>query len=461
MSIEDAIDLIGTGRFQRRIMVAAGLCITADAMEVQLLSLLSAVLKVEWGLTDNEFSMIFGILFGGAFLGSLTLGRLGDVYGRKPIFLLTASTIALFGITTSLVQNYHQLLMCRFFLGFGVGGITVPYDTLAEVTTSTTRGTRLASTSYFWTVASLLVPILAWVTLGVEHNWRIFVALCAVPCVVSALVGMYAVPESPRWLLQQGDAAGARRILQKAAIANGKDPFSIPPLLLEPTQQHTTVWDLISPEWRKTTLTLWCLWASYCFLYYGTVISVTLAFFKEEEGTLEEESSSYHFDYLPIIFSASAEVAGNTLVLLTVDRFGRINCISIYFISGGLAVFWMCMTPQLGILKILLAYLSRLLVCSGSNMVWILTPELLPTELRTTGHSAAYAVSRVGAFLAPFVVRPTANPRVIGVVMFLVSLLVVACARNLPETRGLPLGGTAVVVGKAQSTRRTVVPASS
>lgn len=451
-------------------------------MEILLLSFLSVVLKAEWGLTDAQFGWVFGSVFAGAFWGTLALGRAGDVYGRKPVFVFTASTIAVFGVATAVCSSYGQLLACRFFVGFGVGGITVPFDTLAEMTTTSRRGKGLVRPSYFWTGATLLVPLLAWATLESSHrssgSWRLFVALCAVPCVVSALVGLYAVPESPRWVLQhQRDPQRALDILREAARVNGKDPLLLfPPetqlQLLQPERQHhkASVWDLlVDPKWRKTTLLLWGLWGSYAFLYYGTVIAVTLAFFHENDDDNNQANSqqSYRFDYLPIVLSSSAEIAGVTLVLFTVDRFGRIGCLSAYFFLGGLSVWGLCLLEHLHssssgtstthTAKILLAIMARFWVYSGSNVVWILTAELLPTQLRTTGHGAANAVARVGAFAAPFVVQPQQSPLVVGTVMLVASWVCVGCARQLPETNGMPLEGEGATT-TIQHQGRTRVP---
>ncbi|KAJ1436417.1 hypothetical protein B484DRAFT_477665 [Ochromonadaceae sp. CCMP2298] len=35
---------------------------------------------------------------------------------------------------------------------------------------------------------------------------------------------------------------------------------------------------------------------------------------------------------------------------------------------------------------------------------WVVTPELLSTELRTVGHGSCYAISKMGSFLAPYLV---------------------------------------------------------
>jgi hypothetical protein len=89
---------------------------------------------------------------------------------------------------------------------------------------------------------------------------------------------------------------------------------------------------------------------------------------------------------------------------------------------------------------IALAFLSRMFVYSGSAIVWIVTAETLTTDIRATGHSAANAVARIGAFSAPYVVSPETSISVIGVSMFCMSLFNVTCTWYLPETKGRPLG---------------------
>ena len=140
MSIDDAIDRLGMGLFQYRILLAAGLCFAADAMEVLLLSFLSIVLQHEWDLSDDETAFITSILFAGALVGTSILGPLADTWGRRPVFILAATMIAIFGVGTSLVNTYEQLLIIMFIIGFGVGGLTVPFDTLAEFLPSKGRG---------------------------------------------------------------------------------------------------------------------------------------------------------------------------------------------------------------------------------------------------------------------------------------------------------------------------------
>ena len=115
-------------------------CFAADAMEVLLLSFLSIVLQQEWDLSRDKTAFITSTLFAGALIGTSVLGPLADTWGRRPVFLLAATMIAIFGVGTALVNNYEQLLVVMFIIGFGVGGLTVPFDTLAEFLPSEGRG---------------------------------------------------------------------------------------------------------------------------------------------------------------------------------------------------------------------------------------------------------------------------------------------------------------------------------
>ena len=123
-SVDEAIEGLGMGRFQFVVLTAAGLCFAADAMQVLQLTFLGEVLRLEWNLSDNETAMITSILFIGAIFGTLTLGPLADKKGRKPVFLLSASIISIFGVAVATVRSYSALLANLFMVGWGVGGLT-------------------------------------------------------------------------------------------------------------------------------------------------------------------------------------------------------------------------------------------------------------------------------------------------------------------------------------------------
>ena len=52
------VERLGTGKFQRRMVIALGMCAASDAMEVLLLSFLSIVVQHEYNVSPNEGSLL-------------------------------------------------------------------------------------------------------------------------------------------------------------------------------------------------------------------------------------------------------------------------------------------------------------------------------------------------------------------------------------------------------------------
>jgi len=414
IDIEEAIDRLGMGMFQFQVVVACGLCFASDAMEVLLLSFLTLILQSQWSLTESQSDSIVSVVFLGAMMGTFVLAPLGDKLGRRIIFAVTAATISIFGVLTAFCNKYPQILAVRFMVGFGVGGLTVPYDALGELMPNSRRGSKMLSTSYFWTAGSLLVPLFAWLTLGSNNNkdngdsdvsseegsWRAFVILCSLPSVVSTALGIYFVPESPRWLLTRGEHEKSLEILRRAAAKNGKDPFLTFPenvrlvdhntgakktlvdagfskpvtvndeshgvgdgihragTVHEIRQQNKKLntdenchqfssaksnlrWCVMcsNPLWRKLSFLLGGQWFCYVFMYYGCIIAVSIVFSNiqnNEDG--DNDGKSLTFDYGAIFIASSAETVGLTLAIFLVDRIGRVQTQIWAYTLGGICL---------------------------------------------------------------------------------------------------------------------------
>ena len=441
---------IGMGRFQLWILTAAGLSFASDAMMVMQLSFLSEVLREEWNLTDDETALITSILFFGAIFGTLFLGPLADSLGRKPVFLAAASIISLFGMAVAFSTNLWSLLGLLFFVGFGVGGITVPFDILSEVLPSASRGTNLLIIEYFWTLGVLLVVAFAHATLqGTDNtNWRRFMILCSLPCFTSIFLGYFFVPESPRWLCTQtGRSQEALHIVRKAASQNGLDADFLFPhsaLLLEEQEEESSGFrELFSPRWRRITLLLWGAWGAFAFGYYGTIMVVTEIF--DNEDNTNGDNAGYSFDYGAIFLSSSAELIGTTGAIFFIDRVGRIPLQVVSYAAAGISVTGLCLLASQdhasrGTL-IAFSFLARIFEMMASCVTWVSTAEILTTEVRTTGHSAANAVARIGALVAPFLMETNRGSLVKkGMVMLVIHSLTVVFVSQLPETKGSHMG---------------------
>jgi hypothetical protein len=326
-----------------------------------------------------------------------------------------------------------------------VGGITVPFDILAEFLPSEQRGSYLLLIEYFWTLGSMFVPIVAYYTLEKFDSWRIFVAICALPCVVSLVAGIICVPESPHWLVLMGKNEEALNILRKGALLNGKRPEEIFPhncqiCDIDDDGSESGYSELLKPKWRKIVLLLSWLWFGQAICYYGTIMAITRIFGSDGSGFGDGDESS--FDYKAIFISSSAEIVGVTGAMVLVDRIGRIPVIVGSYIGGCISVFLLCIFAgnmgRSGL--VFLSFCSRIFEMSGSCSIWISTSEILSTEIRSSGHAAVNGLAKVGGFISPFLVSGQLTFPHLGVTMLVLHIGIVMAAACLPETKGVELG---------------------
>lgn len=110
------------------------------------------------------------------------------------------------------------------------------------------------------------------------------------------------------------------------------------------------------------------------------------------------------------------------------------------YLLGGVSVFLLCFfasdqnahRPTL----VVLSFIARGFAMGASSMTWIVTAELLPTQIRTSGHSAANAVARLGGAASPFLITANNDMLTIGIVMGCVSILTSFVAWHLPDSSG-------------------------
>jgi MFS family permease len=129
------------------------------------------------------------------------MGAGADAWGRRPVCLAAAAIIVAGNLATATATNAISAAFAIVLVGIGVGGLTVPFDILAEFLPSQGRGTNLLLIEYAWTMGVLYVVLISYVclssgesttlsnaTTGLEA-WRFVALLCAVPCALSLVVG--------------------------------------------------------------------------------------------------------------------------------------------------------------------------------------------------------------------------------------------------------------------------------
>ena len=520
-----------TGRFHRRLLWAVGMCNGVNAMVVMVISFLHQTIMVQWDLSSHAASFLSSSVFVGIMAGTFILGPLGDTVGRKPVFMISSIIVTVCGMLSAAAPDYYILILLRFCVGFGVGGTVIPFDTLAEFCSCQNRGTSLLYLGYFWTVGTSATPLLAYIAFQQAQSWRLLLLMTSIPSIFSTIFGWLWVPESPRWLLEDGQHDAALQVLRRAAKDNGQDPNQLFPepyteLVLEndddddddeinddggiaaaaalaayrslknqpcsftdedhnnnnddENRDFTEPTDFINNnadhnnnnnnnklhhpnasifqklfhgQWTRTLLCFFGVWLFLDLIYWGTIQVVTLAF-ADFDGAIDnvedlEDGAEFNYDYLAIFSTSLAEIVGQTVVLMLVDRVGRILTQTIPYLMGGMCVLALCVVaheedvtgmPANRTTLVILSFLARMCIMGATSVTWVHAAELLPTSIRNTAHAIADALAGLGGISSPWLVRPSNSKLLTGITMASICTIVSILTWMLPETMGIALG---------------------
>ena len=196
-------------------------------------SVISGVVKFiepEFNLTKLQLGWSVSSLTLTATLAMMFSGPLSDHYGRKRILVIASILYAVSAIASAFAPTFLFLVIARMIGGLGVGAsLIIAPMYIAEIAPPAMRGQMvsfnqlnivLGITVAFFTnylILQLGQSDAAWaLSLGfAEHNWRWMLGLETLPAILY-FVGLFFVPQSPRWLLMKGRDAEALPIMQMA-----------------------------------------------------------------------------------------------------------------------------------------------------------------------------------------------------------------------------------------------------
>ncbi|KAM6228421.1 synaptic vesicle glycoprotein 2C-like [Spheniscus humboldti] len=222
----------GHGRFQWALFFVLGMALMADGVEVFVVGFVLPSAETDMCIPNSGSGWLGSIVYLGMMVGAFFWGGLADKVGRRQSLLICMSVNGFFAFLSSFVQGYGFFLFCRLFSGFGIGGaVPTVFSYFPEVLAREKRGEHLSWLCMFWMIGGIYASAMAWAiiphygwsfSMGSAyqfHSWRVFVIVCALPC-VSSVVALTFMPESPRFLLEVGKHDEAWMILKQIHDTN-------------------------------------------------------------------------------------------------------------------------------------------------------------------------------------------------------------------------------------------------
>jgi putative MFS transporter len=380
----------------------------------------------------------------GNLVGAVVFGLISERAGRKAAFVYSMALFGALSLASAFSWSVTSLGVIRTLQGIGLGGMTpVASGIFNEFVRGRTRG--LAVTLYqtiagWGFVLAPLTGVLLFGTIGPELGWRVMFGIGAVPLVIG-LLAQHHLPESPRWLADQGRLQEAERIvsaMEGSARARGMT-IEEPRVRLRADVKPTRFAELLAPGYRRRTVLSWTLWFTTFFIvsvYTGWLPSLYV-----RVGHLEPSLAA-----LLSFANAIAGLAMGYATSLVVDRAGRRP---VFLLGYGLAIVGAIVGMVLVTLHVLswqglfAAGFFMVLGIAGCNsgLLFVYTPEMFPTRMRVWATATSNAVYRVASIISSVAIGALLGAG-LGISSVFLLLLVIAAA------------GAAAVLGLGIETKR-------
>ena len=163
-------------------------------------------LQLGWGVS----SILLGCIIGAFGTGSLT-----ERYGRKRLLIIVALFFAVSCAGMALAHNQTSFILFRIIGGLAVGAVSVLSPMyVAEVAPPKIRGTLITAYQLAITMGILISYLVNFALHEVDNNWRWMFATGLIPSVLF-FIGLFFIPESPRWMIKAGFREKALAVLDR------------------------------------------------------------------------------------------------------------------------------------------------------------------------------------------------------------------------------------------------------
>ena len=356
----------------------------------------------EWQTGAIAAAAVFGRLLGAVIFGSLV-----DRYGRKIMYRVDPLIVAVFGIATVLSPSPGLLIAFQLLLGMGIGGdYPICQAYVSEVMPKRVRSRMVAGVIACQAVGSVLAALVGFLVLWSFQDvlsWH-WILASLVPIALVVFLLRLTIPESPKWLAEQGRIDEAAAALKKLLGPDAE--LDIPEQAPVEKAEKSSWGELFGPAMRRRTILTAVPWLCMDVAVYGVGIFTPIILVQlHMQGNVTGIDNRFIASRLGAIegsvFIDLFLVVGFALGIALMSRVTRIRMQILGFL---------CMAVGLGLIAtgslrgndmvfIVAGFiLFNTMMNAGPNLsTYTIPSEVFPVRLRASGHGLATGCGKLGA----------------------------------------------------------------
>ncbi len=396
-----------------------------------------------WAAACALLGCVGGVAFAGVF---------SDRLGRKKTLVLAGVLFLVSAVGTAVPKTFTTFVLYRVLGGLGVGIASMASPMyIAEISPARIRG-RMVSVNQFAIISGMLIVYFVnyFIAQGAEpswnaaRGWRWMFASEIVPATLFLALLLF-VPESPRWLAENGRTDQARRVLARV-VGPGAVDAELGSIEAAAREKSAAFADLLEPGLRR----MLGIGIALAVLQQVTGINVFLYYAPE---IFKQLGAGVDAALLQTIVVGAVNLLFTVVAIGRVDHWGRRPLMMAGAAGMGVSLLALGLGAQHGLVSVsMLVFVLGYIACfalSVGPVTWVLLSELFPTRLR----GRALSIATFWLWTANFVVSQTfpmldENPWLVArfnhgfpfyVYAVFCVVLVLVVWRWVPETKGRTL----------------------
>lgn len=378
-----------------KVIFLLALVMLVDSYDQTSLAFAAPILIREWGIQKIAMGSVFSVQLLGLMIGGVVFGYIGDKLGRKLPIVIGLFGFGVLSLVSMQITNLNQLLMIRFFIGVGVGGVVPNAVALCnEFSPKKMQVTNVALIFVGYVLGGASGGLIsAW--LVPDYGWKSIFFVGGVLPILLGVILIIALPESVKFLLSK-----------RVDLTRKKERKFLEQLKLEITEiekqaatesvasNKVQLKELFRGKLKLMTPILWLIYISNSITVFALISWMPTIM---QNSGFEQTTASIA---MTLLFSFAA--IGGFIISRFADKYG-LALFSIVPAVGAPFVAYMGLINANKFMLYAVVAAAGFTVLGLQNTLHGVAGSIYPTKIKANGVGWALSVAKIGSIIGPFI----------------------------------------------------------